>query len=116
MLTTFLDLSLARSKGVYLYISNNLVNVHRVRSDIEEGNICFLSDLKMSQENLAVLFVNFQLFYTTEVHTVVKASSVNSHSQVSLLIQVILKISHPFTLASWVLGLKILATMPRKFA
>lgn len=54
----------------------------------------------MSQENLAVLFVNFQLFYTTEVHTVVKASFVNSHSQVSLLIQVILKISHPFTLAS----------------
>lgn len=69
MLTTFLDLSLARSKGVYLYISNNLVNVHRIRSGIEEGNICFLSDLKMGQENLDVLFVNFQLFlYHLSLH------------------------------------------------
>ena len=42
--------------------ANNLVNVQRISSGIEEGNICFICGLKMSQENLSVLFVNFQLF------------------------------------------------------
>lgn len=98
---------------MYLCILNNLVNDYSVTSRTEESNVCPLSHLNLSQNNLAMAFVSFQPFHTAEVHAIVMASF--GKFSFTSLIQAFLKILPP-TLASCILGLKALATISRKFA